>query len=986
MALNTPILELKLIQPTDYFADEAFNAVIQDADNKLVGVAHLESPVHWTEWEANTTYAVYDVVRYPALKSHQYAQCIATGNTGTTAPVNNVTGSVITDGTVTWVVKSFSEKGNYSGTIQVWTSDTYYERGDAVRYGNALYRCGLQHTSSNQFSLDSAYWQEISATIRQWLGSIYYYVNDIVVHNNYIYKCIRAHTSEPKFSGVEEPNWVLIGNIGGISEWEENRDYLVNEAVLKDDRLYRCKTRHISTDFYSELSNWDCIYANIPLWIPNRHYMVGTVVEYNSKLYRCNQEHDSTADFMTDYVTYWNLYHETVEPWEEAVYYEENRIVLYLDCLYRCSIAHTSTTVFEPKKWVLVYANIEPWQDNAVYKEGFIIIKDNILYKCVTTHTSSSNFASDSAYWIPLTSSGIAEWKPNTTYYVGQVVMYDDMLYRCYVDHISGTAFPPDLALNYWKQVGSHGINEWQANTSYTKDDFVTYNDVLYRCNTTHTSGATFGADVKNAVIYTIGDSSTEWSHVIGNTFKNCIVKNRGVSGDKSSDVLARITTDVINNAPDYCIIEVGFNDVWALSQPISTAVMATKTNIINTFTLLKNAGITPIYSSYLPYDEAQLQAIYNLSPSSYAPNFVAYATKFFKTLHDDLKEYCDKNGILFIDTYSVFIKSGAFDTNMIQADMIHPNIKGYDEMGDYIVGHIEKILSYWDLIYANIQEWESGVFYKINSVMLYEHKLYQCLIAHTSSSKLYTDLSNGYWKQIGGKSVTNWVTGKEYEVNDLVNYSNDLYMCLAKHVSGQFPLDLENLDWKLINGGNASGGATPSDLTQATEWVNNKVYAKSSLVTYNDSLYMCLVAHTSTNNFNSDFNKGYWKKIDSDQTIINSANGYSQVQKNNVVAPLTVNIDINSTTTYCLPPIEVLRQVDGTQNQTIVEQTYDTNEASNLFYDNKYVEVSTATYELVNHNIGISSPTLITDGTNTGYISVSDEIDLKYTEKIIVG
>lgn len=74
--VSTPKLDLLRIQETWQFGDAAFNRFIDDADNKLVGVAHLQSPMHWTEWTEKTQYYRDDVVRYPNLKSHQYARCL----------------------------------------------------------------------------------------------------------------------------------------------------------------------------------------------------------------------------------------------------------------------------------------------------------------------------------------------------------------------------------------------------------------------------------------------------------------------------------------------------------------------------------------------------------------------------------------------------------------------------------------------------------------------------------------------------------------------------------------------------------------------------------------------------------------------------------------------------------------------------------------------------------------------------------------------
>ena len=75
LAPNTSKLHIKLIQPTDRFSDDAFNSVIEDIDNKVVGVSHLTSGAHFEVWAKSTSYQKGDVVRTPFLKSNQYLEC-----------------------------------------------------------------------------------------------------------------------------------------------------------------------------------------------------------------------------------------------------------------------------------------------------------------------------------------------------------------------------------------------------------------------------------------------------------------------------------------------------------------------------------------------------------------------------------------------------------------------------------------------------------------------------------------------------------------------------------------------------------------------------------------------------------------------------------------------------------------------------------------------------------------------------------------------
>ena len=90
LATNTSNLNIKLIQPTDRFSDDAFNSVIEDIDNKVVGVSHLTSGAHFAIWTKSTSYQKGDVVRTPFLKSNQYLECLVGGTSGSSCPTDNI--------------------------------------------------------------------------------------------------------------------------------------------------------------------------------------------------------------------------------------------------------------------------------------------------------------------------------------------------------------------------------------------------------------------------------------------------------------------------------------------------------------------------------------------------------------------------------------------------------------------------------------------------------------------------------------------------------------------------------------------------------------------------------------------------------------------------------------------------------------------------------------------------------------------------------
>lgn len=100
----TPKLGIRMIDPTDKFANEAFNLALSDIDNKVLPKSHDTTLTHWDKWAENKTVSVGDIVRITNLPTGLFYKATVAGTTGTIEPTNNVVGSTLTDGTVTWQI------------------------------------------------------------------------------------------------------------------------------------------------------------------------------------------------------------------------------------------------------------------------------------------------------------------------------------------------------------------------------------------------------------------------------------------------------------------------------------------------------------------------------------------------------------------------------------------------------------------------------------------------------------------------------------------------------------------------------------------------------------------------------------------------------------------------------------------------------------------------------------------------------------------
>lgn len=791
---NTPNLDLLRIQETWQFGDEAFNTFIDDADDKLVGVAHLSSPAHWKTWEKNTSYAKEDIIRITNGKTHQYYQCIVGGTSGTSEPTNNVTGSIITDGTVQWMVMSLSEAGTNGGSIKIWLSGTYYNRGDAVLYGTALYRCKVDHTAT-AWGSDYIYWQEIMASVRLWKPSTYYFIDDSVIENGMIYQCNTAHTSDSVFNASEESNWDVLSGAGGAKDWLSGVSYKVGQFVISDGLLYRAIVNHTSgSSFSSDIANWEPINANIVEWTAGNYYPVGALVQNNNILYKCINSHiASSVDFDTDRAD-WELFHVPsafIYNWATNTYYYDGQFVLYNSSLYKCNTSHTSTSFSsDDANWDIVYSSLLQWVANKYYKVGSVVIYNNNIYKCITANSDNPSFVP--ANWVRLTNVIVNNWASSVKYENNELVLNNGILYRANTLHTSGSTFISDIAkwdivyssiplwtssVNYkigavviynnaiyrcitdnndasfdsakWNKITSVKLNNWAASTGYEVYEEVLYDGVLYRANVSHTSSSAFSTD------------SAKWDIVYANI------------RIYANNTFYKLNSDVVYNGKIYrCINEHTSNSPD-----------------IEKYVLYYNPGI----ETHIPYN-GSFPVIYVLDVGSVDR---LMQVSFDKANSDgsarvvDMDLYASTDGVTY--TLAGSVRGNGSWSLSLDIDVVARYIRfefitvwfGV-QVRNYGVQNLRvyKANENWELLSGResiIYDWESGKRYTKDTVVFYNNKIYKCKIGHISTS-FSSDISN--WEPVVA-DIPDWQANTTYSVGDIFIAESTIYKVLNSFTSG---------------------------------------------------------------------------------------------------------------------------------------------------------------------------------------------------------
>lgn len=117
----------------------------------------------------------------------------------------------------------------------------------------------------------------------------------------------------------------------------------------------------------------------------------------------------------------------------------------------------------------------------------------------------------------------------------------------------------------------------------------------------------------------------------------------------------------------------------------------------------------------------------------------------------------------------------------------------------------------------------------------------------------------------------------------------------------------------------------------------------------------------------------------------------YTQSTRLGSKAGQSFDLPISNTVDFNRPPVEVLKFKQGsTEVQT--KNTFDSSEASDFVINGQeavnngfdYVSLDGTIHPKISYIAAMSTPVAITDGTTTGYISESDEIDFSDWDDVL--
>jgi lysophospholipase L1-like esterase len=179
-----------------------------------------------------------------------------------------------------------------------------------------------------------------------------------------------------------------------------------------------------------------------------------------------------------------------------------------------------------------------------------------------------------------------------------------------------------------------------------------------------------------------MGDSITDFWR-LNEYFTGREYINRGISGQVTDEILARIKPDAIDLHPKAMLILAGTNDI---SRGI--AVKTIEDNLAMIGDLCKANGIQPVFASITPtsdYHKAE-------NPRNEMTKTRPIAT--IVEINNWLREYTRAHHYIYVDYYNALLDTSGVLGADLSDDGLHPNAKGYRIMGPIAVKALDQALT----------------------------------------------------------------------------------------------------------------------------------------------------------------------------------------------------------------------------------------------------------------------------------------------------
>ncbi len=166
-----------------------------------------------------------------------------------------------------------------------------------------------------------------------------------------------------------------------------------------------------------------------------------------------------------------------------------------------------------------------------------------------------------------------------------------------------------------------------------------------------------------------LGDSITDYWK-LSNYFPGKPYLNRGIDGQSTPEMLVRFRQDVIEVRPKVVVVLAGTNDIAGVTGRTTNEEI--ESNYASMAELARAHGIRVVFASVLP--------VHNYTADA-KESFALRPRERILGLNAWLKNYCAKNGFVYLDYFSALVDEHGMLKRELSDDGLHPTDAGYKIM-----------------------------------------------------------------------------------------------------------------------------------------------------------------------------------------------------------------------------------------------------------------------------------------------------------------
>jgi len=224
---------------------------------------------------------------------------------------------------------------------------------------------------------------------------------------------------------------------------------------------------------------------------------------------------------------------------------------------------------------------------------------------------------------------------------------------------------------------GFPGLDEYRASRiSIYTDDF----GQLARYREANAALAPPAAGESRVVF--LGDSITDYWK-LPDYFPGKPYINRGIDGQTTPEMLVRFRQDVIDMHPKVLVVLAGTNDIAGVTGRTSNEDI--EANYASMAELARGHRIRVVFASILP--------VHNYTHDA-EESFALRPRDRILALNKWLKDYCAKNGFVYLDYFSALVDDHGMLKRTLADDGLHPTDAGYKIIASLAEKAIQKALA----------------------------------------------------------------------------------------------------------------------------------------------------------------------------------------------------------------------------------------------------------------------------------------------------